>query len=269
MDIRTSTLIAGGLHSCSPAWSLMSGQYADCHRLYFVRAGNAEFFYGKFKWRLEAGRVYLLPGYAWVHYQCRRAMRVDWLHFRPESLELDGLLAQRPHGMSWPASHWSRWKGAYTRIVELFDSQPPDAAALSCEIQSMLLWMFAQLLSAPTRRKSDPHLPLFEQLKPALVFMDQNFAQNPSLDEVAAAVHLSPVYFHRCFKHAYHITPHDYLIRKRMQRAWELLREDGVTVGAAAERLGFSNPFYFSRAFRRFYGVKPVDVKLRRVRPGP
>ena len=174
--------------------------------------------------------------------------------------------------MSWPERYWAPWKKTYTRIVELFEARTPQAA-LSCEIQSMLLWMFAQLMntksSSVAHRKTDAQLPLFEQLKPALAFMDRNFAQNPSLDEVAAAVHLSPIYFHRCFKQAYHVTPHDYVLRKRMQRAWELLREEGVTVGAAAESLGFSTPFYFSRAFRRFYGVKPLDVKLRRVGPGP
>ena len=63
MDIRTSTLIAGGLHACSPAWSLMSGQYADCHRLYFVRSGSAEFYYSETEGRDREGPA--REGHAW------------------------------------------------------------------------------------------------------------------------------------------------------------------------------------------------------------
>jgi AraC-like DNA-binding protein len=268
MDIRTCTLLAGGLYHCTPAWTANGSHYLDCHRLYFPRSGAAQFSYRERTWKLQAGFVYLLPGYAWIDHGCKRRMTVDWLHFRPESLQMDAELSRRATGTRWPAARWSRWRGTYMRLDELFAARP---AALSCEVQAMLLWMFAALLREPggRGRAAVDHLPAFAQLKPALDFMNRSFAENPSLDDVAASVYLSPVYFHRCFTAAFHTTPHTYLARKRMQRAWELLRYEGLSVGETAQRLNFSNPFYFSRAFRRFYGVKAVDVKRRILAPQP
>ena len=270
MDIRTCTLIAGGLYHCTPEWTPRGSHYTDCHRLYFPRRGDAQFSYRDRTWKLHPGCVYLLPGYTWIDYGCKRRMSIDWLHFRPESLQMDAELSRRATGTRWPAARWSRWRGAYTRMHELF-AQRPAPASLGCEIQAMLLWMFAELLRKPSgvAHPAAERLPTFEQLKPALDFMDRRFAENPSLDEVAASVHLSPIYFHRCFTAAFHTTPHTYLARKRMQRAWELLRYEGLSVSETAQRLNFSNPFYFSRAFRRFYGVKAVDVKRRILAPQP
>jgi AraC-like DNA-binding protein len=268
MDIRTSTLITGGLYTCTPAWTKMDAHFTDCHRLYFPRSGQAEFLYRDRAWKLEPRRIYMLPGYTWIRFRCKRRMVVDWLHFRPDSLHLDAELTRRAAGVRWPVAHWARWKSVYTRMEELFASRP---AGLVCEVQAMLLWMFAELLRQPVsrERQNGERLPSFEQLQPALDFMDRRVAENPPLDEIAASVHLSPVYFHRCFTAAFHTTPHTYLARKRMQRAWELLRYEGLAVSETAERLNFSNPFYFSRAFRRFYGVKPIDVKRRVSIPQP
>jgi len=99
--------------------------------------------------------------------------------------------------------------------------------------------------------------------------MNTRFASNPSLDDVAASVHLSPIYFHRCFAQTFHVTPHAYLQSKRMHAAWDLLRGGNATVSQTAEQLNFGSAFYFSRAFKRFFGVAPVDVRLGRAAQRP
>ena len=266
MDIRVSALIEGGSYTCTNSWATASPQYTDCHRLYFTRTGRAEFSLPHRKWKLEAGYVYLLPGYQWIRYRCARRLTLDWLHFRPESMDLELLLSRCSGGVRWPAKDWREWKPVYTRMDELFTARPPE---LVCRTQAMLLWLFSDLLrrphaSAEAVTAQSGALQSYNQLKPALDFMDRNFLANPALDDVAASVHLSPIYFHRCFTRSFHISPHAYLQRKRMHHAWELLRSGTATVTQASAQLNFSTPFYFSRAFKRFFGAAPVDVRLGR-----
>jgi len=264
MDLRTATLITGGFYTCTPAWNSKGRQYADSHRLYFPRAGRAEFSSGEHTWTLAPGYVYLLPGYQMIQYRCAQKLTLDWLHFRPESLELDLALMQLGPGLRWPARQWAFWKPTYTRLQELFAARP---AALECQTQAMLLWASAAVLAHPGRAAGTgaANAQAVLGLKPALEFMDRHFERNPALAEIATSVHLSPVYFHRRFTQALRLTPHEYLARKRMQRAWELLRAEGASVKEAAQRLNFASPFYFSRAFKKFFGTAPIDVRLGRV----
>jgi AraC-like DNA-binding protein len=271
MDIRVSALIEGGDYTCTPKWTSSGLQYTDCHRLYFTRKGRADFSLPEHKWKLEEGYIYLLPGYQWIRYGCPRHLTLDWMHFRPESMDMELLLSRFKSGVRWPAREWSEWKSVYTGMAELFARRPPE---LVCRTQAMLLWLFSELLRKPQHRAEAAHaevsaLQSYNQLKTAIDYMDRNYLANPALDDVAASVHLSPIYFHRCFTQSFHITPHAYLQRKRMHYAWELLRSGEATVSQTAEQLNFSTPFYFSRAFKRFFGTAPVDVRMGRAGSRP
>ncbi|MBI3832467.1 MAG: helix-turn-helix transcriptional regulator [Planctomycetes bacterium] len=268
MSACASTLITGGFHVCTPAWKSADWSYADCHRLYLPRTGAAEFFVRGRAWTLRPGYVYLLPGRQFVRYRCKRRMTLDWIHFRPDEVETDLGLARFKRGLRWPARAWAFWKPGYTRMRECFAAHPPE---LEARIQAMLLWLYAELMRLPAWRSglgdADAQRSL-NALKPALEFMDRHYAENPALDAVAARVHLAPEYFHRCFRRTFHITPHTYLLGKRMRMGWELLRE-GRTVKEASEQLHFGSPFYFSRAFKRYFGTPPVQVRIGKTPRAP
>lgn len=261
--LSVSTLI-GGKYSCTPRWS--GREFADYHRLYFPFRGQAHFSCGNRTWTLRPGNVYLLPGYQWISFGCKRRLDLHWLHFRPDGVEMDIIVANLGGGHCFPAGGWSQWKSVYSRLDEFFASHPQE---LSFRVQSMLLWAMAEVLRLrkPISARQAA-VRVLEPLTPALRFMDQHFEEDPSLDDVAAQVHLSPIYFHRAFRRTLHVTPHRYLLRKRMELAWQLLR-NGTAVTAVAERLHYCNPFYFSRAFKKFYGQPPSQVRLGRMTERP
>ena len=267
MDIRLSNIITGGYYVCTPRWKVADREFADCHRLYFTREGSAEITCHGKTWKLDGGYVYLLPGYGWIKYRCSKQLTLDWLHFRADSVEMDLRVTQTQPGLRWPAKEWAFWKSLYTRIPEIVKTRSPE---LISRTQAMLLWLYSELLQRPESIVQSTDTPqTYAALKPALDFMNARFSSNPSLDDVAASVHLSPIYFHRCFAQTFHVTPHAYLQSKRMHAAWEILRGGDATVSQTAERLNFGSPFYFSRAFKRFFGVAPVDVRLGRAAQRP
>ena len=53
------------------------------------------------------------------------------------------------------------------------------------------------------------------------------------------------------------VSPHAYRIRRRLDRACELLREGKASVSEIAERLGYADPFTFSRQFTKERGTSP------------
>jgi len=83
-------------------------------------------------------------------------------------------------------------------------------------------------------------------------------ARNLTLAELAALAGISPHYFTRLFRQSTGVTPHQYLIRCRIERAQALLREGRLTIGQIAQEVGFADQSHFTRHFRRAVGVAPA-----------
>jgi len=83
-------------------------------------------------------------------------------------------------------------------------------------------------------------------------------ARNLTLTELAALAAISPHYFTRLFRQSTGVTPHQYLIRCRIERAQTLLREGRLTIGQIAQEVGFADQSHFTRHFRRTVGVTPA-----------
>ncbi|SIO64922.1 transcriptional regulator, AraC family [Singulisphaera sp. GP187] len=83
-----------------------------------------------------------------------------------------------------------------------------------------------------------------------------------SLGRLAAVAGLSPYHFARLFRVATGTTPHQYVIRRRVERARELLR-GGCDIALAAARVGFSGQSHLHHHVRRLLGVTPGELARR------
>jgi len=104
------------------------------------------------------------------------------------------------------------------------------------------------------------------QLRRAIDFIETQIDGDPSLRELAAVAGLSPVYFARQFKRAMGLPPHQYLLRRRLERAKRLLSRDDQPIAAIALDCGFCHQEHLTRAFRRHCGITPAAYRsaLRR-----
>lgn len=75
---------------------------------------------------------------------------------------------------------------------------------------------------------------------------------------------LSPFQFSRNFKKENGVTFRDFVVRVRIQRAAELMRQPNVSVTEAAFGVGFNDLSYFARMFRRQLGISPSHFRTRR-----
>jgi AraC-like DNA-binding protein len=78
-----------------------------------------------------------------------------------------------------------------------------------------------------------------------------------SLEQVARECLVDRAYLCRLFRRYDHQTPHQFLMRRKMHVAAELLQQPDVLVKQVAAQLGFQDPFHFSRAFKRVLGLSP------------
>ena len=82
-----------------------------------------------------------------------------------------------------------------------------------------------------------------------------------SIPELAKEVHLNEFRFKLLFKRIFGVGPYEFLIRKRLQKAKQLL-EEGLSVKEAAARVGY-RPSDFTTAFRNHFGFAPSSIKKK------
>ncbi|MGN0154208.1 MAG: AraC family transcriptional regulator [Lachnospiraceae bacterium] len=96
-------------------------------------------------------------------------------------------------------------------------------------------------------------------IKEALTYIEQNFQNDISVEEIASVCGLNRSYFGKIFKDATGKTPQQFLLNYRMIKATELLKLTSLSIGDISNAVGYSNQLHFSRAFKNIYGVSPRE----------
>lgn len=115
----------------------------------------------------------------------------------------------------------------------------------------LVLQMSQQIASARTA----PWIPAARQ------FIETHAAEPIRLREMAASVHLSPVYFHNVFTDSCGLTPHDYLIQCRVGNAKKLLWNSDKTIREIGDVTGFGCQQYFTKVFKLQTGMTPAAYR--------
>ncbi len=96
--------------------------------------------------------------------------------------------------------------------------------------------------------------------------MRQAHSSNPArteenMAEIAGAAHMSPHHFARSFKTATGLSPHQFIIHRRVERAKALLSDTDLTLAQVARAVGFSSDSHLSSHVRRLLGVPPGALR--------
>ncbi len=90
-----------------------------------------------------------------------------------------------------------------------------------------------------------------------------------TLRELAAEVGYSRSHFLRAFREATGVTPHRYLLNRRIERARRLLREAEMSIAQVASLCGFSSQAHLTLAFRKVCGLTPGEYRREALSPTP
>lgn len=143
---------------------------------------------------------------------------------------------------------------ALHRLLEDPHSEALQRQTLWREAMLELLQRYARL-PAPRGVGQEPRaVALAKEL------LASQLSEPPSLEELAAAVNLSPFHFARVFRRATGLPPHAWLRQRRLEQARTLLRS-GCSALSVAMQLGFADQSHLSRQFKQTYGVSPGEYR--------
>ena len=127
------------------------------------------------------------------------------------------------------------------------------SASLHSRPRSDLIASFSQsILPHPARGGLPPRA-----LRRVQEYIEAHLEENIALEALAAAAGLSMFHFARAFKQSEGVTPHSYLVQRRIERAQELLTVTDCSLSDIALATGFSDQSHLARHFRERVGMPP------------
>jgi AraC-like DNA-binding protein len=104
---------------------------------------------------------------------------------------------------------------------------------------------------------------LLAQIIRSKKFIDDNYTNNISLDDIAGEAFFSKFHFIRLFKKYYGVTPHQYLTRVRVAGSKKLL-QSGMAISTVCYEVGFESVPSFTKLFKAITGTTPFAYQIKK-----
>ncbi|MDT0124696.1 response regulator [Paenibacillus sp. RRE4] len=124
-------------------------------------------------------------------------------------------------------------------------------------IQAMQEIVDPKLVDIRERREQQDHTPIGE----ALTYIETHLGEPMTMRELADSLHLNSSYFSVLFKEQVGLNFSEYLMRKRVQRAKELLVQTNLPISEIAERVGYQTDKYFIKVFKSLENISPSKYR--------
>lgn len=149
-----------------------------------------------------------------------------------------------------------------TTVENIFSCAKGNTPQLDMLMKSELLRLFWLLYENGDIFRTDKNtVSRSETIRPAIEYMNENFSEAVTIEQLAEITHMSKSYFMRRFKETAGVGAIEYLSQLRIKKACEILLKTDKTVVEAAFECGFRNLSNFNRQFRKFVGCTPKEYR--------
>jgi len=211
------------------------------------------------RYDLEAGQGFLIaPGQ--INMYCadqREPWKYVWLEFdglrATEYLNEAGLSVSQPIYQPKSIEQAEQVRDIMLYIADHSKDSPLRLIGFLC------LLLDALIQSSSTRR--GPHETQLRDfyVQEAISYMELHYQRNLTVEEIANACRLNRSYFSKLFKEKKGCPPQEFLIRLRLSKAADLMRNTSMSISDISASCGYPNQLHFSRVFKQHYGASPRE----------
>jgi AraC family transcriptional regulator len=242
-----------GHYLCDKSYCVSRGRFRG-FLLFYVLSGRAVAEAAGNEYELFPGDALLIDTTRPHIYAARGPLEVVWMHF-------DGPLAREYHELLSAGGHVHTpadaplFESLFKELLQSFQAQKPSHEALASSVIAQLLGLliFGEENSGRSRPSS---------IQAAIQYVENHYAENISLEELAAQACLSPYHFSRRFRQETGYSPHRFILETRLSVARHLLRRSQHSIKEIAYKTGFSSESHFVSVFKQKFGLTPGKYRL-------
>jgi AraC-like DNA-binding protein len=249
---------------CTPGWQIKPGNFYD-HNLILIYAGEALFHCNGRDFRGYRGNlIYYRPGdYRFANtfpenlmkcfavdfrYTCPVFKDGDWVNLQPD------LPFQTLEKIADPY--------LLNRLLDLFGNFIRQWMAGTPSQQLRCRATFSEIIHLLITWKTggDINFDKIKKVERVIGYMAEHYPRRLTLKDLGEVIQVSPSYLGAIFKEVTGISPIEYLLTIRMNKAKDLIR-DGYSIAEAAQNTGFNDIYYFSKYFKKAEGISPSQYR--------
>lgn len=253
-------LYYSGMEQCLPnhSWTGLRDHYT----IHFILSGQGTFTSDNITLKLRKNQCFIIYPNTLVNYQAdiNDPWKYCWVGFH--GLKADYYIDQIGFTKNCPAIECKKGNNILSIVKKLINEHNDFRARPKNDLYATsLLYRFLaeidknSLLDKVTVNSKE------EYVKKAVSFIIRNYSNRISIEDVAGHVGIDRKYLSSLFKKTLNISPQEYLINYRMNKACELLAKDGLLVKEIANSVGYEDPLHFTRIFRKLKGISPSQYR--------
>ncbi len=233
----------------------------DCFLIHYIQKGKGFYKTGGKIHRVDRGSLFCIfpRDVVWYYTDSADPWSFYWFAFNgrlaAKLLEQTGITRENPVLALKEENAVPKLMDA---LLAEFEAETPDDLPLTGHLCFLLSELEkSQLVRSPREggKKSSGYV------EKALNYIHVNYHRDVQVAALASYVGLERSYFSKLFNQTTGYPPQTYLLRYRLEKARELLKTTGLSIGEISECTGFSDGFYFSRAFKNFTGLAPAAYR--------
>lgn len=151
----------------------------------------------------------------------------------------------------------------HNKLIRMIGKWKEGTALSSIKVQQIGTELLLELLHTfgASAEEKETHSDILERVQS---FVSLHLNETITVGQMADLVHLSPSRFSAVFKERYGMSPYQFLLKLRLERAMEMLiQEPKLNITQISEYCGFNNIQHFSLAFHKTFGISPSQFKKR------
>ena len=251
-------IVFGGYEKCAFGFEIKKTNY-PFYVIDYVLSGTAEFILDSVKHHLEPGMLMGLSPSNSHHLKCLDKKPMEHVFVAFTGTEAGELMAKST--LTKRGAFRVTDPDAVVSLFELIRDKGSNKTSFSHELcRNYLKTLLLELGSdAITRKKYCVGSMATYQL--CKTYIDSNFSNIMHPNDAAKACSVDVRYISQLFKRYQKISPHEYIMRLKLNRAANLLLITDLEVKEVGHRVGFTDPYHFSRNFKKVHGLSPNQYR--------
>lgn len=261
---RTHMNIVFNIYQCgnydvNPGCSFATGE-EDVFIIFYVNQGVCYLESKPFTAKIGAGRAFVI--FPEVKYRLKsagtEALNLTWVAF--SGYRVDDYLARAAVWSARPVVEDP--KGALGEKLNHLYMLSHEPCNRYCKMASVLYDIFAYLRDEREKNRPEGYKENLNYFAACAVnYIEHNYMNEISVNEIADTLGISRKHLGTVFHKILGVTPRQYIIYYRIQKAGKLLDGTNQSIQEIAEAVGYANQFYFAKEFKRVIGKSPSEYR--------
>jgi len=229
--------------------------------IHFIKDGKGSYLWKNKKYELKKGQAFLIYPEEETIYQADKNNPWTYMWIGFHGYRAEEFLSNMGFSRSQPVIELSNME----QIEEYMD-QILSANKLTCvnELRrlSKTLELFAFVMEEhPKMDEKKVTYPGELYVRYALEYMMNHYCEKMKIDDLADIIGISRSYFTGIFKKEVKMSPQEYLMNLRLEKAASLLHSSDESIQFVAQKVGYEDSLSFSKVFKQKYGMSPTAFR--------